>query len=149
GTRGSSLLATAILTRIISPADFGLVALAGVFMTFLDMLQGLDVANALVIVKEDEVERAANTAFVISVVVGLLLSLITLGLTPIAVKLFHQPRLSSVMPALGLTFFIYGLGSTHFALATKRMDFRSRTAAELADALVRGGVGVALALAGA
>src|SRR5207248_5729321 len=32
---------------------------------------------------------------------------------------------------------------------TKRMDFRSRTWAELADALVRGGVGVALALSGA
>ena len=149
GTRGAALLATAVLTRLITPADFGLVALAGVFMTFLDMLQGLGVSNALVVVGDDEVEAHAETAFVVSLTVGLVLVLITVGISPAAVALFHQPRLYAVMPALGLTFFIYALGSTHYALATKRMDFRSRTAAELADALARGGIGVILALAGA
>jgi O-antigen/teichoic acid export membrane protein len=149
GTRGSSLLATAILTRLITPADFGLVALAGVFMTFLDMLQGLGVGQALVVVKEDEVEEKAETAFVVSVVVGLLLSLLTVAISPAAVALFHQPRLYAIMPVLGLTFFFYSLGSTHYAIATKRMDFRSRTAAELTDALIRGATGVTLALAGA
>lgn len=149
GTRGAALLATAILTRLITPADFGLVALAGVFMTFLDMLQGLGVSNALVVVKEDELEAHAETAFVVSSIVGLLLALLTAAIAPAAVALFHQPQLYGVMPVLGLTFFIYGLGSTHYALATKRMDFRSRTAAELADALARGAVGVTLALAGA
>jgi lipopolysaccharide exporter len=149
GTRGSSLLATAVLTRLITPADFGLVALAGVFMTFLDMLQGLGVGQALVVVKDDEVEATAETAFAVSLVVGILLSLLTVAISPAAVALFHQPRLYSIMPVLGLTFFFYSLGSTHYALATKRMDFRSRTAAELVDALVRGGTGVGLALAGA
>lgn len=149
GTRGSSLLATAVLTRLLAPSDFGLVALAGTFMTFLDMLQGLGVGNALVVVKDDDVEAQAETAFAVSSTVGLLLALITAAVSPAAVALFHQPRLYSVMPALGLTFFFYGLGSTHYALATKRMDFRSRTWAELVDAIFRGGVGVGLALAGA
>jgi O-antigen/teichoic acid export membrane protein len=149
GTRGSSLLATAVLTRILAPGDFGLVALAGTFMTFLDMLQGLGVGNALVVVKADEVEAHAETAFAVSTTVAVILALITAALSPAAVALFHQPQLYSVMPALGLTFFFYGLGSTHYALATKQMDFRSRTYAELVDAIVRGGVGVALALAGA
>jgi O-antigen/teichoic acid export membrane protein len=149
GTRGSSLLATAVLTRLLAPSDFGLVALAGTFMTFLDMLQGLGVGNALVVVKDEEVEAQAETAFAVSSIVGLLLAVVTAAISPLAVALFHQPRLYTVMPALGLTFFFYGLGSTHYALATKRMDFRSRTWAELVDAFVRGGVGVALALAGA
>jgi PST family polysaccharide transporter len=38
---------------------------------------------------------------------------------------------------------------THFALAQKEIDFRTRTIAELSDVVVRGAVGVALALAGA
>jgi PST family polysaccharide transporter len=149
GTRGASLLAIAILTRIISPGDFGLVALAGTFMTFLDMLQGLGVANALVVVDTDEVETHAETAFAVSASVGVLLALITAGLGPVAVALFHQPRLYALMPALGLTFVFYGLGSTHYSLAMKRMDFRSRMSAEMVDAVARGVVGVALALAGA
>ncbi len=149
GTRGASLLATAILTRIVSPKDFGLVALAGTFMTFLDMLQGLGVGNALVITKDDEVHSYAETAFAVCTSVGVLLALITAGLGPPAAALFHQPRLIELMPALGLTFFLYGLGSTHYSLAMKSMDFRSRTSAEMADALARGIVGVTLALAGA
>jgi O-antigen/teichoic acid export membrane protein len=149
GTRGASLLATAILTRIISPKDFGLVALAGTFMTFLDMLQGLGVGNALVITNDDEVHAHAETAFAVCTGVGVFLALITAGLGPPAAALFHQPRLIELMPVLGLTFFLYGLGSTHYSLAMKSMDFRSRTSAEMADALARGIVGVTLALAGA
>ena len=53
------------------------------------------------------------------------------------------------MPVLGLTFFIYGLLSTHYSLTMKHMDFRSRTVADMADAITRGVVGVSLALAGA
>lgn len=149
GVRGGSLLATAVLARIITPGDFGLVALAGTFMTFLDMLQGLGVSKALVIVEESEVEAHAETAFAVSTGMGVLLALVTAALGPVAVALFHQPLLYALMPALGLTFLIYGLGATHYALATKRMDFRSRTAAELTDAVARGAVGVGLALAGA
>jgi O-antigen/teichoic acid export membrane protein len=149
GTRGASLLATAVLTRIVSPKDFGLVALAGTFMTFLDMLQGLGVGNALVITKDEDVHSYAETAFAVCASVGLLLALITAALSPAAVALFHQPRLYELMPVLGLTFFFYGLGSTHYSLAMKSMDFRSRTSAEMADALARGVVGVSLALAGA
>jgi PST family polysaccharide transporter len=149
GTRGATLLATAILTRLLDPKDFGLVALAGTFMTFLDMLQGLGVGNALVVVKEEEVEAQAETAFAVSVAVGVVLALVTAAISPLAVSLFHEPQLYTVMPALGLTFFFYGLGSTHYALATKRMIFRSRTIAELVDAFVRGGIGVVLAIAGA
>src|SRR2546430_16650912 len=82
GTRGSSLLATAVLTRLITPADFGLVALAATFMTFLDMLQGLGVGQALIVVKDEDVEATAHTAFVVSVAVGVLLSPITPAASP-------------------------------------------------------------------
>ena len=149
GVRLSSLVTTAILARLLVPRDFGLIALAMTFMAFLDMLQGLGVGEALVVADEREFEGEADTAFVISAGSGLLMWLVAVGLGPVAASLFHEPRLVAVMPALGSTFFLYGLGSTHYALAMKQIDFRSRTAAELADAIVRGGVGVVLALAGA
>ena len=62
---------------------------------------------------------------------------------------FHQPQLTAIMPVLGSTFFILSLSSTHYALAMRGMDFRSRTVAELVDGFVRGAVGITLALAGA
>ena len=73
---------------------------------------------------------------------------ISAALGPLAAAVFHEPQLVVIMPAIGSTFFIQGLGSTHYALAMKSIDFRSRTIAELTEAVVRGIVGVALALIG-
>jgi O-antigen/teichoic acid export membrane protein len=148
GVRLASLLATAVLARLLVPKDFGLIALATTFMAFLDMLQGLGVSQALVVSEAGVVEAEADTAFVVSTTVGFVLFLLSGALGPLAASLFHQPRLVEVMPALGLTFLLYGVSSTHYALAMRQIDFRSRTAAELADAITRGGVGIVLAIAG-
>jgi O-antigen/teichoic acid export membrane protein len=147
GVRFASVLTTAALARLLVPKDFGLIALATTFMTFLDMLQGLGVAEALVI--SEAIDEEADTAFVISAGFGALLWGVAAALGPVAAALFHQPRLVEIMPVLGVTFLIYGLGATHYAIAMKRIDFRSRTVAELADAVARGVVGVTLAFAGA
>jgi O-antigen/teichoic acid export membrane protein len=149
GGRLLSLIATAILARLISPKSFGLVALALTFMAFLDLIQGLGVAEAIVIAGEEESDEQTETAFALNVALGLLLSVITAALGPAAAAFFHQPELVALMPVLGLNFLLSGVGNTHAALALKRMDFRSRTAAELAEVLIRGVIGVALALAGA
>jgi lipopolysaccharide exporter len=82
--RALTLVATAIVARLVSPSDFGLVALALAFMAFLDMLQGLGVPEALVIEDEEEVEETAETVFVIAVAVGLVLMIATAALGPLA-----------------------------------------------------------------
>jgi O-antigen/teichoic acid export membrane protein len=147
--RTLTLVATAILARLISPNEFGLVALALAFMAFLDMLQGLGVGEAIVIEDEKEVEETAETVFAISVAVGFVLMLATAALGPVAAEFFDQPRLTAIMPVLGVNFLLLALGSTHYALAQKRIDFRSRTIAEMCDVVARGGTGIVLALAGA
>ena len=148
GVRLSSLVTTAILARLLAPRDFGLIALAMTFMAFLDMLQGLGVSQALVVADAGTVHEKANTAFTISSAMGVALWLLAAALGPLAATLFRQPRMVEVMPALGLTFLMYGLGSTHYALALREIDFRARTACEIANAVARGLVGIVLALAG-
>ena len=148
GVRLASLLTTAVLARLLDPKDFGLIALALTFMSFLDMLQGLGVADALVVAEDSQLADESDSAFVVSTSVGLVLWAISAALGPLAAAVFHEPRLVVIMPAIGSTFFIQGLGSTHYALAMKSIDFRSRTTAELTEAVVRGVVGVALALTG-
>jgi O-antigen/teichoic acid export membrane protein len=149
GARVLSLLATAVLARLLTPEDFGLVALALIAIAFLDMFPGLGVGDALVVAADDEVEEQAETAFVVSVVVGFGFGVVLAALGPIASSFFEQPELVAIMPVLGISFFVRGFAGTHAALAQKRLDFRSRTAAEMADAITRGLVSVFLAFAGA
>jgi PST family polysaccharide transporter len=149
GLRLTTVVTTAILARLLTPKDFGVVAIAITFMTFLEMLQGLGVGQAIVIAPEEELADQADTAFTVSVTLGAVLAVVAAALGPVAASFFHQPRLTAVMPVLGTTFFILALSSTHYAIAMRNIDFRSRTIAELADAGVRGAFGIGLALSGA
>ncbi len=148
GGRLLILASTAILARILTPEDFGLVALAVTFMALLDGLADLGLGSALIIQPEDELYERAETAFAGTVAIGLLLSVFVIALSPAVASFFHTPDLQPIAAALGVNFFLRAVGATPYAIAQKTLDFRTRTIAEFADVVVRGSVGVGLALAG-
>jgi lipopolysaccharide exporter len=149
GSRLLSLLSIAILARLLLPEDFGLVALALSFMAFLDLVQGFGVSEALIIGHASDLDERAETAFAINVAFGLALTLVAAGIAPVAASFFHQPQLLGLMPVLGLSFLLSGLGATHASLAQRSINFRPKTIAELTEGLVRGVFSVVLAIAGA
>jgi PST family polysaccharide transporter len=149
GGRALVFVTTAILARLLTPEDFGVVALALGFTVFLDMLKDLGISEALVVVDAEDVAPKAETAFVIMLISGLVLFGVTAALGPLAATFFDEDRLTLMLPVLGLTFVFRSIGATHYALAHRDIDFRTRTAAELAEVVVRGVSGIALALAGA
>ncbi len=148
GGRMMTLVATAILARLLTPNEFGLVALAIAFMLLLETLSDLGVSQALVVVSEDEELEYAETVFVWSIGIGVTFSAITAALSPLVATFFDEPELGGLLAVIGLRFFIRSLGVTHFALAQKWIDFRSRTAAQLGDVLTRGVAQIAFAIAG-
>jgi PST family polysaccharide transporter len=148
GARLLALGTTAILARLLDPKDFGLVAAALIFITFADTIADLGLGDALVISSDDDVEEQAETAFVSLVGLGVGLAAVIVALAPLASEFFHQPGLTPIMMVLGFNFVLRGLGGTHYALAQRTIDFRSRTAAELADVVARSAVGIGLAVAG-
>jgi lipopolysaccharide exporter len=149
GGRLLVLVATAVLARLLTPEEFGLVALALIFTGLLDTVKDLGVTQALIVVPASEETERAETVFAISVGLGITLTLAAVALSPLAANFFDEPELVGLLSLLGLNFFLRSLGATHYALAQKRMDFRVRTIAELSDVVLRGGVGIGLAFAGA
>jgi len=143
------LVATAILARLLTPKDFGLVALAVSFTAFLDVVRSLGPNEWLVVVAESEVMEWAETVWVVNVGLGLALTLAAAVVGRVVASFFHEPRLVAIVAVLGANFFVGSLSYVHYALAQKRMDFRARTVAELAEVVARGLVGIGLALAGA
>jgi O-antigen/teichoic acid export membrane protein len=148
GGRAVVLVSTAILARLLTPADFGLVALALVFMTFMETIQDLGLTQALIVSSPEEEPARAQTTFMWTVAIGAALALLISALSPLVANFFGHSELRAIIPVLGLAFFIESLGSTHDSLAHKHLDYRVRTVAEGADVFTRGAVGVALALAG-
>jgi O-antigen/teichoic acid export membrane protein len=148
GGQAVVLVSTAILARLLTPGEFGLVALAIVFITLLDTVSDLGLSPALVISTEDELRERANTVFAFTVAIALVLSALTAAVSPLAAAFFDQPDLTPLLAVLGLNFVLRSLGATHYAIAQKRIDFRSRTAGELVGVLARGLTGIGLAIGG-
>jgi lipopolysaccharide exporter len=149
GGRLLILVATAILARLLTPKEFGIVGFALIFMALLETVKDLGLGQALVASRPENVYERADTVFVAGLGLGVLLTGIVAALSPLAAAFFDEPQLLGILPVLGLNFLIRSVGATHYALAQKEMLFRTRTIAEFSDVLVRGTVGVVLALAGA
>jgi O-antigen/teichoic acid export membrane protein len=148
GGRGVVLVSTAILARLLTPADFGLVALALVFMTFMETIQDLGLTQALIVSSPAEEPARAQTTFVWTVVIGATLALVVSALSPLVAQFFGQSELRAIVPVLGLSFFFESLGATHDSIARKHLNYRVRTIATAADVLLRGATGIVLALCG-
>jgi O-antigen/teichoic acid export membrane protein len=148
GGRILILVSTAILARLLTPSDFGIVALAITFMALLEGLADLGLGPALIIQRAEDLYERAETAFVGSVAIGLFLSLVVAAVSPLVASFFHSPDLQPIAAALGANFFLRSLGSVPYAIAQKTLNFRARTIAEFVDVVIRGLVGIGLALDG-
>jgi lipopolysaccharide exporter len=148
GGRVLVLVSTAILARLLTPRDFGVVALALVFTVFFEAIKDLGLGQALIVASPEEEADRAQTVFAWSVVIGIALTLLTAGLSPLIAGFFHQSQLTGLLPVLGLNFILRALGTTHYSLARKHLNYRVRTVSEICEVTVRGIVGIALALSG-
>jgi lipopolysaccharide exporter len=148
GGRLLVLVSTAILAHLLSTRDFGVVALAAVVTTFLEAVKDLGLGQALVASNPEQEASRAQTVFAWSMVLGVALAAVTAAVSPAMASFFRQPELVGLLSVLGLTFVIRALGSTHYSLARKHLDYRVRTVSEMCEVSLRGVVGIALALGG-
>lgn len=146
--RALVLVSTAILAHLLGPDEFGLVAIALLFVAILDGVSDLGLTQALVVQREDELLDRAETVFVSAVVLGFGVSVLMAASSPLIGNFFDEPEVTGLAAALAASMFLRGLGTTHLALAQKRLDFRARTVGELSEVVVRGAVGIGLAIAG-
>jgi PST family polysaccharide transporter len=142
-----TLVATAILARLLTPAEFGIVGFATVAITYLSIAQDLGLAGALIYQRE-KADRAAHVVFSWNLVLGLGLFLVGVLTAPLAAQFFDEPEVASLMRVLSVTFLIAPLGSVHLILLQKELDFRRKMFPDVGSALVKGAASVALALAG-
>ena len=138
---------TLIVARLLSPSDYGLFAMALAVIAFLELFQefGLGVA---IIQKPDLSREQLNAVFWISTGSSALLAGIAYAASGFAARFYHEPRLATIIPILGLTFLINALGMIPFNLLTKDINFRLRSLAEGAAAVGAAGVSLALAATG-
>ncbi|UOQ70037.1 lipopolysaccharide biosynthesis protein [Hymenobacter cellulosilyticus] len=139
---------TAIMARLLTPAAFGVVALANVVLRFGGYFAQMGMEQAI-IQKQELTKEDIRAAFTASVVLGVVFGGLLILLAPASVYVFHEPEVVPVAQALALSLVLTGLSATALSLLRRGMQFRTLALVEVSSYIVSyGGVGVSMALNG-
>ena len=146
-SRGANMLSTFVLAAILIPDDFGIVSIAVMISNVLSLFRDFGVGQALIYQKE-HVEESANTAFLISVGMGIFLYLVGFFLAEPAAVFFRNPNVEFVVKVLPFTLVISSFSSIPLSLLEKELDFRMRILPDIASSLAYLAITVVLAARG-
>ena len=140
------LLTIVVLARLLSPAEYGLVALALVLMAYMEAIADAGVAQALVYLPRTA--EVARSALLISVVMGGLLALGAIVAAPWVASLVNVAEVAPLMRVLAISLLATSVAAVPEALLRRDLLFRRLTAAPIVRAAVTGAVALPLAFAG-
>ena len=147
GSKGVTFISTIVLARLLSPDDFGLMALGLLAISYLDTFNGLGVGT-VVVYRQDDVERNSNVAFSLSLLVSLLLAVINFFAAPFVADFFRDPRVTDILRVLSINLVISGLSSIHLARLSKDMKFKQSFVPEFGKTVAKAVVSIGFALMG-
>jgi lipopolysaccharide exporter len=143
--KSSGFIMSVILTYLILPAQFGIIAFALTTMAFLDAVRDFGVGMALV-QRRGDVEEAADTAFWLNIVGNFFFWILVIIGAPLVAAFFREPQLTVILPVLTVTFILTSLGGIHDALLQRDMNFRKRIIPDLASSFTKALTTIVLAL---
>ncbi len=147
GKQISQFIITAILARLLSPNDFGLLAMATVFINFGMIFSEMGISSAL-IQKQDTHDRHFYSAFWLNVVVGVVLTLIFIAISPLIAWFYKKPELQIILTVISVNYFISSFVVIQQTILTKEMDFKSLAIRDIIAIILSGGVGIFMAYHG-
>ena len=146
GQQALRLLSNLVLTRLLFPEAFGLMALIQTFMIGLAMFSDLGIGPAIIQSDRGEDPDFLNTAWVMQILRGICLWLVACGLAwPLAV-FYDEPQILALLPVVGLNALIVGFGTTKLAVTSRKIDLGRQTAIGLGSQLIGLVVMIGLAL---
>lgn len=120
-TQGLRLVSNLILTRLLFPEAFGIMALVSVVLVGLSMFSDMGIGPAISRHPRGDEPEFLDTAFSFDVVRGAVLWLLTCALAWPMAGIYAAPELMQLLPAAGLTLFIAGFNPTRIDTANRHL----------------------------
>jgi O-antigen/teichoic acid export membrane protein len=148
---GAKLLnvpAIIVLARLLSPHDFGLVAIAAIVTGLLSLFQDLGLSAALVQLKEDSA-TARNVCFWGNLISRSALYVIAFLTAGAVGAFFSEPEIALIIRVSALALLIQAIGSTHAAILHRELRFSDVAKVDAMNTLVGTTATLVFAYAGA
>jgi PST family polysaccharide transporter len=139
-----SIVATAILARLLSPQDYGLIGMVAVATNFVVMFK--DMGLELATVQKAEISsRQISTLFWVNLTLSVGTMIVLMLLAPAVSWFYGDSRLTIITIVSAIGFVIGGLTVQHEALLKRQMRFMALSAIALVAMIAGYAVGIAFA----
>lgn len=138
---------TMILARLLTPADFGLVAMVTAATGFVAMFKDAGLSTAT-IQRSEITHEQVSTLFWVNVALSLFLMAALMAASPLVAWFYGEPRLTAITIAIAATFVLGGLSVQHQALLRRQMRFTNLAVSEWLSLAVSVAVAIVMALLG-
>jgi O-antigen/teichoic acid export membrane protein len=141
---GLNLVSIAILARLLTPGDFGLVAMVTTIMGFLRIFNDAGLSTATV-QREGITHAQVSNLFWTNVALGGLVSVALAACAPAVAWFYREPRLVGVTLALAITFLLTSSAVQHLALLKRQMHFKRMAVIQVSSMAAGVLVGIGMA----
>lgn len=136
-----------VMARLLSPDDYGIAALPGVFMALAGVFIDSGFSGAMVR-KPDLTEEDLSTAFYYSIGIGVVCYVILFAISPFVADFYNVPLLENLMRVTALSFLINPLNSPQRIILSRRLDFKTPAKVSVITKIIMGVVGITIAYMG-
>lgn len=147
GIQGAHFVVTLVLARILTPSDYGTVALLSVFIAISNVLVDCGFCKALV-QKKDASQTDYNTVFYMSLVFAVVAYAVLFALAPMVARFYGIPDLCPMLRLLAISVVFHSVNGVQNVELNRKMKFKLSFRISWAKTIVSAVSGVALALFG-
>jgi PST family polysaccharide transporter len=130
----TSFASSIFVARLLTPADYGVVAMVAPVMGFILTFQNLGL-NQAVVQRRDLDPRQINGIFWVNSLATIAIALVFVLIAPFVGQFYGDPRVVGLMAVSGLTVLAGGISSQHIALLNRHMRFGAISVVETAIAV--------------
>ncbi|MGB5981059.1 MAG: lipopolysaccharide biosynthesis protein [Nonlabens sp.] len=139
------LLVTSILARLIPPTEFGVIAIAMVFILFFNQLSDAGLGTAI-IQKRELTDQHLSTYFIFTFIQGLVLLCIFNLCVPLIDRFYTEIELNVILHTLSVSIFFFSAATVPQALISKAKRFKELGYIAVVTNLFTGIVAIVLSL---
>ena len=146
-TLGFGFVIGVILARILSPDDYGLLAMIAVFNAIAFAFINSGFGNAL-IRKPDLTENDNSTAFYFNIVAGVVMAGVIWLISPLVAMFYDKPILCQLLRVEGLLLIISSFTIVQNAQLTRALNFKAKMIINVASQVLAGAIAIVAAYRG-
>ena len=146
-TRGVNFVIGILIARILSPTDYGLVGMLGIFFGLSQLFIDGGLTSALIRTKNPS-EKDFSTVYLINIVLSIFFYFLLFLCAPLIADFYNQPLLKPLTRTIALTFVISSVSSIQGTLLTIKVDFKTKAYISIIASLGSGLTGIVCAYKG-